>query len=87
MSRIEKLPPEQWDPRIIAAVQPEEATDLEQGLTRFFARCPEQALALLGFGGALKTNRTLSDRLVELVRLRIAFFNQCRSPSRSANAG
>lgn len=79
MSRIKKLPTEQWDPRIVAAVKPEEATDLEQGLTRFFAHCPEQALGLMGFGGALKMNRSLPDRLVELVRLRIAFFNQCRS--------
>lgn len=79
MSRIEKLPLEQWDPRIVAAVKPDEATDLEQGLTRFFAHCPEQALGLMGFGGALKMNRSLPDRLVELVRLRIAFFNQCRS--------
>lgn len=79
MSRIEKLPPERWDPRIVAAVNPEEATDLEQGLTRFFAHCPEQALGLMGFGGSLKVNRSLPDRLVELVRLRIAFFNQCRS--------
>ncbi len=79
MSRIEKLSPEQWDPRIQAAVQPDEATDLEHGLTRFFAHCPEQALGLMGFGGALKANRTLPNRLVELVRLRIAFFNQCRS--------
>jgi AhpD family alkylhydroperoxidase len=31
------------------------------------------------FGGALKQNRSLPDRLVELVRLRIAYFNQCRS--------
>lgn len=79
MSRIEKLPPEQWDPRIVAATKPEEATDLEQGLTRIFAHCPEQALGLMGFGGALKVNRSLPDRMVELVRLRIAFFNQCRS--------
>lgn len=79
MSRIKKLPPEEWDPRIVAAVKPEEATDLEQGLTRFFAHCPEQALGLMGFGGALKMNRSLPDRLVELVRLRVAFFNQCRS--------
>ncbi|MEL6876085.1 MAG: carboxymuconolactone decarboxylase family protein [Pseudomonadota bacterium] len=79
MSRIEKLPPEKWDPRIVAAVKPEEATELEQGLTRFFAHCPEQALGLMAFGGALKMNRSLPDRMVELVRLRIAFFNQCRS--------
>lgn len=79
MSRIAKLPPEQWDARLVAAVQPDNLTDLEQGLTRYFAHCPEQALGLMGFGGALKRNRTLPERLVELVRLRVAFFNQCRS--------
>ncbi len=79
MSRIAKLAPEQWDPRLRAALRPEQQSDLEQGLMRFFAHCPEQALGLMQFGGALKQNRGLPDRLVELVRLRIAFFNQCRS--------
>ena len=79
MSRIAKLPSEQWDARLVAAIQPDNLTDLEQGLTRYFAHCPEQALGLMGFGGALKRNRTLPERLVELVRLRVAFFNQCRS--------
>jgi AhpD family alkylhydroperoxidase len=79
MSRISKLPPEAWDPRLREAVRPEQLSDLEQGLTRFFAHCPEQALGLIKFGGALKQNRALPERLVELVRLRIAFFNQCRS--------
>jgi len=79
VSRIAKLPAEQWDVRLVAAIQPDNLTDLEQGLTRYFAHCPEQALGLMGFGGALKRNRTLPDRLVELVRLRVAFFNQCRS--------
>ena len=79
MSRIEKLAPDQWDARLVAAIQPDNLTDLEQGLTRYFAHCPEQALGLMGFGGALKRGRTLPERLVELVRLRVAFFNQCRS--------
>ena len=79
MSRIAKLPAEQWDARLVAAIQPDNLTDLEQGLTRYFPHCPEQALGLMGFGGALKRNRTLPERLVELVRLRVAFFNQCRS--------
>jgi AhpD family alkylhydroperoxidase len=79
VSRIAKLAPDQWDARLVAAIQPDNLTDLEQGLTRYFAHCPEQALGLMGFGGALKRNRTLPDRLVELVRLRVAFFNQCRS--------
>ena len=79
MARIAKLAQEDWDPRLREAVRPDEATDLEQGLTRFFAHCPEQALGLMQFGGALKRNRALPERLVELVRLRVAFFNQCRS--------
>jgi alkylhydroperoxidase family enzyme len=79
LSRIEKLPPEAWDPRLVAAIQPGSLSGLEQGLTRFFAHCPEQALGLMAFGGALKQHRALPERLVELVRLRIAFFNQCRS--------
>jgi AhpD family alkylhydroperoxidase len=79
MSRIAKLPPEQWDERLVSAIRPENLTDLEQGLTRYFAHCPDQTLGLMAFGGALKQNRSLPDRLVELVRLRVAFFNQCRS--------
>lgn len=79
MTRISKVPVEQWDPRLVAATHPEQATDLEQGLTRFMAHAPDLALGMMAFGGALKTQRKLSDRLVELVRLRIAFFNQCRS--------
>lgn len=79
MSRIEKIAPENWDPRLRGALQPDNMSDLEQGLTRFFAHCPDLALGLMQFGGALKTKRTLPDRLVELVRLRVAFFNQCRS--------
>lgn len=79
MSRVRMLPPEEWDPRLRAVVRPEEATALEQGLTRFLAHCPDQALGLMQFGGAMKQHRHLPSRLVELVRLRIAFFNQCRS--------
>ena len=79
MSRIAKLAPEEWDPRLREAVQPERLSALEQGLTRFLAHCPDQALGLMQFGRALKVSRSLPERLVELVRLRIAFFNQCRS--------
>ncbi|MCU0947001.1 MAG: carboxymuconolactone decarboxylase family protein [Porphyrobacter sp.] len=79
MSRIAKLAPQEWDERLQRAIRPENLTDLEQGLTRYFAHCPEQALGLMGFGTALKQNRSLPEKLVELVRLRVAFFNQCRS--------
>ena len=79
MSRIDKLDPADWDPRLRDAIQPDKLSDIEQGLTRFFAHCPEQALGLMQFGRALKNGRCLPERLVELIRLRIAFFNQCRS--------
>ena len=79
MSRVAKLSPSDWDPRLRAAIQPDQLTDLEQGLTRYLAHCPEQMLGLMQFGRALKVGRALPERLVELVRLRVAFFNQCRS--------
>lgn len=79
MSRLQQLPPDAWDEELKTALRPETATPLEQGLMRFFAHRPELVKGMLPFAGALKTKRTLPDRLVELVRLRIAYFNQCRS--------
>ena len=79
MSRLQQLPPDAWDEELKTALRPEKATPLEQGLMRFFAHRPELVKGMLPFAGALKTKRTLPDRLIELVRLRIAYFNQCRS--------
>jgi alkylhydroperoxidase family enzyme len=39
---------------------------------------PELFEAMTTFEGTLKANRRLPERLIELVRLRIAFHNQCR---------
>jgi AhpD family alkylhydroperoxidase len=39
---------------------------------------PELMAGFAAFSRVMKDNRTLPDRLVELVRLRIAFHNQCR---------
>jgi AhpD family alkylhydroperoxidase len=79
MTRISKLDPKDWDPEIRAMARPETATPLEQGLMRMFAHRPALAKGMMQFAGALKANRTLGERLVELVRLRVAFHNQCRS--------
>lgn len=79
MTRISKLSVEDWDPELRAMVAADQATPLEQGLYRVLAQRPELAKAFAGFGGGLFSNRTLPRRLVELVRLRIAFHNQCRS--------
>ena len=79
MERLRKLEPAEWDASLQSALKPEERTPLENGLMRFFAHRPELALGLGAFSGALKRHRKLPERLMELMRLRIAFHNQCRS--------
>ena len=79
MSRISKLDVQQWDPELRRMARADAATPLEQGLLRMFAHRADSAKGMMAFAGALKIHRTLSDRLVELVRLRVAFRNQCRS--------
>ena len=79
MTRIKKLPLEDWDRDLRTMTLADECSPLEQGLMRIFAHCPEQAKGFAAFGGSLKIGRTLPERLIELVRLRIAFHNQCRS--------
>jgi AhpD family alkylhydroperoxidase len=49
------------------------------GVASILGHRPEVAGALGGVRAALQSSGTLSPRLVELVRLRIAFHNQCRS--------
>src|SRR5690349_12858367 len=79
MTRVAKVEIENWDPELRAMTRADEATPLEQGLMRIFANVPDLAKAFVKFGGAMKATRTLSPRLVVLVRLRVAFHNQCRS--------
>ena len=49
------------------------------GVAGIIGRIPAAAEALGSLTAALRSHGTLSPRLLELVRLRIAFFNQCRS--------
>ena len=49
------------------------------GVAAIVGRVPKVAEALGALNAALKSTGTLSPRLLELVRLRIAFHNQCRS--------
>ncbi len=79
MERIRQIDPSEWDQRMVEAIKPAERTPLENGLMRYFAHRPELAGGLMAFAGSLKRHRTLDSRLVELVRLRVAFHNQCRS--------
>jgi AhpD family alkylhydroperoxidase len=79
MTRIQKLDPSEWDAELREMNRVDEATELELGLMRIFAHKPMAAKGLAAFGGSLKMGRELPERLVELVRLRVAFHNQCRS--------
>jgi AhpD family alkylhydroperoxidase len=79
MARISMLTPDQLDPELRRRSRADDRTPLELGLTRIFGHQPAMALGLGAFAGSLKVNRTLPERLIELVRLRVAFHNQCRS--------
>ncbi|MEP7349591.1 MAG: carboxymuconolactone decarboxylase family protein [Sphingorhabdus sp.] len=79
MTRISFIPVADWDADLRAMTLADEATSIEQGLLRVLAHTPMLAKTVMAFGAGLFESRTLPRRLVELVRLRIAFHNQCRS--------
>ena len=79
MSRISKIPPTEWDAELRDMFSADSATELELGTMRMFAHRPAIAKGLIAMGAGIKTDSTLPARLIELVRLRVAFHNQCRS--------
>ena len=70
MARVAPAPPEQYVP-LFGADAPLRV--------QIYAQRPPLAAKFLEFGKALREERLLPDRLIELVRLRVAFWNQCRS--------
>ena len=78
-TRLKMVPVEAFDPELRDLVAADERTPLELGLMRVHAHRPGHAKALAHLHAALWTDRLLPDRLLELVRLRIAYFNQCRT--------
>ena len=79
MSRIRSVAVSDFDPELRAMLGANGKTDRELHPTSIRAHHPEIAKAYLRFGAALKQFSVLPARLRELVRLRIAFHNQCRS--------
>ena len=79
MTRIKSLPVDQWDQELRALAQGDSLPHVQQVMLGVYANAPELAKAFLIFSGALSQGMTLRRRLLELVRLRIAFHNQCRS--------
>ena len=79
MSRLAKLPLDQWDPELRAMTDADNGSPLEQVMGGVTANAPGVAKAMIQFAGGLYGATTLPKRLIELVRLRVAFHNQCRS--------
>ena len=79
MARIKKLDLDDWDKDLREMTAADSGTPLEQGAMRMFAHTPEISKGLTAFAGSLKQNRSLPDRLVELVRLRVAFITNAEA--------
>lgn len=77
MVRVPMVPVEAFEPELRALVRADERSAAELGNLPLYAHNPKIATSLVRFQAALRTEGTLSRRLVELVRLRIAFHNQC----------
>lgn len=79
MARVRLIPGEEWPEQLAALVDPSALDPLEQGNLRVYAHRPELAAAYARFMGVLRSPGLIGARLLELVRLRVAFHNQCRS--------
>ena len=89
MARLQAIEPQAFDPSVQAALgQAVLANAQGLGLLRVLAQRPDLTTAFLDFRAAVGDASRLPARLVELVRLRVAFHNQCRScmALRSASA-
>jgi AhpD family alkylhydroperoxidase len=80
MARVRTVDPEDFAPQLAGMVgNPTSDQRVQLGSLTVWANRPELATAFLRFQRALDANTSLSLRLRELVRLRVAFHNQCRS--------
>jgi AhpD family alkylhydroperoxidase len=79
MARVTLIPGEEWPAELAALVDPAALTSIEQGNLRVYAHRPELAVAYARFMGVLRAPGLIGARLRELVRIRVAFHNQCRS--------
>ena len=79
MPRIRSLSLQELDPELRAMLGADHKSEREMRPTSVRAHHPELAKAYVRFAGAFKQHSALSERLRELLRLRIAFHNQCRS--------
>ena len=78
MARLRRLEVDELDPHMAELIAAEEKSSLELAVSSILGHRPDLAAPLIADTRALKKGQ-LPRRLVELVRLRIAFHNQCRS--------
>jgi alkylhydroperoxidase family enzyme len=78
MSRIAPIPADQW-PVELSAFRPETMSDVEQDVMGIQAHLPATMRAYFDMKATLAREGALGARLFELIRLRVAYFNQCRS--------
>ena len=80
MARIATVSPADFDPDLAAVLgNPSNAQRVALGSMVGWARKPTVAIAFVDFQRLLQESTSLPARLLELVRLRVAFHNQCRS--------
>ena len=79
MSRLKALEPEEFPPEMKAMVGDAIHDKAQLGVSRIWARRPELALAYKAMINKMLEASILPRRLIELVRLRVAFHNQCKN--------
>jgi AhpD family alkylhydroperoxidase len=79
MTRIHSLPLDQWDPELRESAHVDQLPEVQKKMLGVYANAPNLAKPYFRFTAEQGAAFTLSRRLLELVRLRIAFHNQCRS--------
>ena len=79
MARLRALEPEEFPPEMKALVGDDIRDKAQLGITRIWAQRPELAQAYKRMIATMLEASILPRRLIELVRLRISFHNQCRN--------
>jgi alkylhydroperoxidase family enzyme len=81
MTRFVSLPIDQWDPALRQQLQVDTApmADVQRKILGVYANAPELAKPFFEFEHKFWQGFTVRPRLLEMMRLRIAFHNQCRS--------
>ena len=77
MARIRLLPDEELDEVTRSVVQDMEAKGLDTSTSRGLANAQEFFNSYFQFYGPARQGRSLSEELIEMVRLRIAHHNDC----------